>query len=375
MTEDKRNKLAQVTYILIIVTILGYLLYIAKPIVVPIIIGVFIAFLLYPFCKKLESWRFHRILAIVTAMTMFLGLISLVLLLFSNQFYLLFNNLEVFNNKLESSYYELVDWVTRFPLLGQNLDEILMEGGKQLFTFSKGFVSGTIVSSALFLAYFGMVLVYIFLFLLYRSAFRVFIISLFVPEKQDKVEAILYQSQKVILGYFKGVSISTMILGTLNTIGLYFIGIDYPALFGFFAAILTIVPYIGTTIGGTLPFIYALINYDEIWRAIAVVIFYQAIITFEGNYLQPKIVGKHASINPLIAIVVLIVGGFFWGIAGMILFIPLTAMLKLAFDNIEELKPYGYLLGSEFTVNQNRPKHSLAQAFKNIFQTHKNDKE
>src|SRR5690606_17310314 len=111
-------------------------------------------------------------------------------------------------------------------------------------------------------------------------------------------------------------------LGTINSLGLYIIGIEHAMLFGFFAAFLNIIPYIGTTIGGSLPVLYALLNYDELWRPIAVLIFYQLVQTVEGNFITPKIVGSKVSINPFIAIVVLIIGGFYWGIAGMVLSIP-----------------------------------------------------
>jgi len=59
------------------------------------------------------------------------------------------------------------------------------------------------------------------------------------------------------------------------------------------------------------------------------------------------------SINPLVALVALLIGGQIWGIAGMILFIPMIGMLKAAFDNIENLKPYGYLLGNKIEYDNN----------------------
>jgi len=130
------------------------------------------------------------------------------------------------------------------------------------------------------------------------------------------------------------------------------IGIDFPFLFGYLAAVLTIIPYIGTTIGGMLPTFYALVTYDSLWMPISVIALYLTIQTIEGNILTPKIVGNKVSLNPLFALISLLVGGLLWGIAGMILFIPIMAIVKVIFDHIESLQPYGILLSSDFGSNE-----------------------
>jgi len=68
----------------------------------------------------------------------------------------------------------------------------------------------------------------------------------------------------------------------------------------------------------------------------------------EGNYITPKIVGDKVSVNPLVAIVVLIVGGYFWGIVGMVLSLPLTAIARVLLSSFESTKPFAYLLSNDF---------------------------
>ena len=196
-------------------------------------------------------------------------------------------------------------------------------------------------------------LVYTFLFLLYRTAFKEFILYHFRGGKRDRAEEMVTKIQKVAQNYFFGIILIIIILGTLNGTGLWIIGLDYPFLFGFFAALLAIIPYIGTFIGGLLPTLYALINYDSIWTAVAVVGLYVSVQAVEGNILTPKIVGSRVSLNPLIALVSLFIGGLIWSIAGMILFIPIIGILKVIFDSIDTFKPYGLLLSSHFGSNRN----------------------
>lgn len=354
MTKISDRRLANTAYFLIIFLILGYLLYIGKAVIVPIIFGIILSFLLYPICRKLESWKFPRILAILTSMLAVTVLIAGVLTLFSSQFLNLFDDLENFKSKIYDTLQQALDMLAQIPFLEKHAESLLKEGGAGVLNNVSNFLGSTLVTSTAFIGYLGMVAVYVFLFLLYRSAFKNFILSFYPdPHKREEVSGMLYRFQRVTQSYFGGLLIAILILGTINTLGLFLIGIDHAFLFGFFAACLTIIPYIGTTLGGTLPFLYALLNYDELWRPIAVVVMYQLVQTIEGNYITPKIVGSQVSINPLVAIVVLIIGGFYWGIAGMVLSLPLTALTKILLENMDSTRHFAYLLSNDFAPEKN----------------------
>jgi predicted PurR-regulated permease PerM len=110
------------------------------------------------------------------------------------------------------------------------------------------------------------------------------------------------------------------------------------------AALLTVIPYIGVFIGSLLPILYALVMTDSFFYPIAVFIWFQLVQALEGNVITPNIVGSQVSLNPLIAILSLLIGASVWGVAGMVLFTPLTAILKVFLDNIPALAAYGYLM-------------------------------
>jgi len=136
-----------------------------------------------------------------------------------------------------------------------------------------------------------------------------------------------------------------LIVGTLNTISLLLLSIQNAFFFGFFAAVLVLVPYIGVAIGSILPIILALITKDSAWYAIGVALSFGVIQFLEGNFITPYIVGSKVSINSFVAIVALILFGNLWGIGGLVLALPLTAIIKVVFDSIDKLKPWGFLLG------------------------------
>ena len=138
-----------------------------------------------------------------------------------------------------------------------------------------------------------------------------------------------------------------IIIGLANSIGLWIIGIDNPFLFGFLGAVLSIVPYVGTAFGAIIPILYAFVSYDSLWPVIAVAILFWAVQLISDNFLSPKIVGGSLHINALVAILSLIIGALVWGVAGMILFLPFAAMLKVFCEEFEELKPIALLIGDQ----------------------------
>jgi putative heme transporter len=337
----------KVTKKVIVVSFIIVLMYTAKIILVPLVFSTFLALLLYPVCDFFEK-KLPRILSILLAFLMVFSILASIGFFFGTQFYQLFENIKDFGKTLGDSINKFVRFIENTLFQGEfKLDEIVGNdsGG---FLGSSKIIENTISFSTGFFAALGLIIVYTFLFLLYRTSFEKFILYHFPPSKKSEVSDILISIQKLAQNYFLGLLFIILILGTLNGFGLWAIGFDYPFLFGYFAAFLAVIPYIGTFIGGLIPLLYALFNYDTIWMPVLVAGWYIFVQAIEGNILTPKIVGSKVSLNPLFAILALLTGGLVWGIAGMILFIPMLAIVKVIFDHIEQLKPYGLLLGSNF---------------------------
>jgi len=142
-----------------------------------------------------------------------------------------------------------------------------------------------------------------------------------------------------------GLLIEGLIVATLNSISLLIIGIDYAILLGLIGAILNVIPYIGGIIAVALPMIIALVTKSPTY-ALLVMAAYILIQFIDNHYLIPKIVASKVQINALVSVIVVLLGGALWGVPGMFLSIPLTAIIKVIFDHIEPLKPWGFLLGN-----------------------------
>jgi predicted PurR-regulated permease PerM len=122
-------------------------------------------------------------------------------------------------------------------------------------------------------------------------------------------------------------------------------GISYAWFFGTLAALLMLIPYIGIAIGSILPALFAIATKDNVWYSVGVIGWFQVVQFFEANIITPNIVGSKVSINPLMSIVGLLLGGMLFGLAGLILALPLIAILKVLLDATPSLSHFGYLIG------------------------------
>jgi predicted PurR-regulated permease PerM len=150
---------------------------------------------------------------------------------------------------------------------------------------------------------------------------------------------------KITQHYLSGLLIDIAILSVLNSTGFLLLGLDYAILLGVLAAVLNIIPYIGVMVGSLFPVAIALLTKDSVMVAAGALAVCVVVQFVDNNFITPKVVGSSVNLNPLATLLILIAGGLVWGVAGMMLFIPLLGMLKVVFDNVEKLKPYGYLIG------------------------------
>jgi predicted PurR-regulated permease PerM len=186
---------------------------------------------------------------------------------------------------------------------------------------------------------------YAFLMLMYKDLIIEFFLRLFAGKNMSTIQDVLQEARVVVKGYVVGLMIETAIIAVLNSIALLLLGIDYAILFGILAALLNLIPYVGILIGGLLPFLMALITKDSAWYSLGVVASFSVIQFIDNNFIVPYVVASRVSINALISIVAVIIGGMLWGISGMFLSLPAVAILKIIFDRVETLKPWGLILG------------------------------
>ena len=162
---------------------------------------------------------------------------------------------------------------------------------------------------------------------------------------ESHVREIVTQIKTVIQRYLVGLVIEAAIMAALNTIALLILGIQYAFILGILAALLNVIPYIGGIIAVAMPMMVALATKSTAWYAFYVLALYYFIQLIDNHYISPYIVASKVKINALFSVIIVLVGNALWGVPGMFLAMPLLAIVKLICDHIEQLKPFGFLLG------------------------------
>lgn len=334
------------TVILLFLTLLFGFLFFAKAFLVPVFLAAFLSMLMLPVAKQFENWKIHRGISVGISIFLLFLILSGIIFLLTHQVISFINELPNLTDKI----LEKLDNVQKF------VEEKFGVSSPDQITYMKSHATDLLETIALNLQGIlaattgtiitvGLIIIYMFFFMYYRGKFKKFLFSITTEKDGIDRDKIIQQISEVTQQYLAGLGIVIFILAILNSVGLLIIGIEQAIFFGILAALLNLIPYIGSAIGGILPLIMALLTKDSMWYAVAVaavMLFNQFI---ENNFLTPHIVGSKVKVNPLGAIMAILIGGMVWGVAGMILFIPLVGILKVIFDNIPKLRPYAELIG------------------------------
>jgi len=325
----------------------------AKTILIPLSIALLISFILLPVVKKLEKWGVNKSLSVTFSILGVFIIIGGILLLFSTQFIKLSSKFTDFKEKILTAFTDLTLYINEHVSFLPDLEkEDLINKIKTWVSESSGtLISKSISGTSAFFAGFIISIIFTFLFLIYRKGLTNAFASFAKVENRPRVVKMLKSVQQVGQKYIIGMFILINLVGLINSIGLWIIGLDSPFFFGFLGATFSILPYIGTTIGTIIPAVFALVSYDTILIAVGVVILFWAVQLITDNFLTPKIVGTSLNVNALASILSIIVGASVWGAAGMILFLPFAAMLKVVCEEFDELKPVALLIGTKSYID------------------------
>jgi len=333
--------------LLLVALIIAFMI-LAQNILIPLIIAIFFTFLLLPVSQRLEKWRFPKILAILVSIFFALFIFITLLYLFFGQISSFLNDWPVLEKTLSAKWESLQQFVDdTFKIsktdqqvwLTNKIKENADQGGVLIF--------GIFSATTSFLASSALIPIYVFFLTLYKEKIKDFIRLISKGKHDNETLLLVHKVSKVSQKYVIGIFLDVIILSVLNSTGFLIIGLPHAILFGVLISMLNIIPYVGVLIGSLLPILMALLTFDTLGYTIAVAGVCILVQFLDNNFITPFVVGGSVSINPLTATIVLIASALIWGIPGMVLCMPLAGMVKVVFDNVDSLKPYGFLLGEE----------------------------
>jgi len=328
---------------LVLITLL--ILYIGKTLFVPLFFGLFVAFVSYPVCKWLESKRWPRTQAIAIIIFVVTVLFIFLLLLLTYELNIFLRGFPLIAEKLKSQTPGIQQWImdnTGINLETQSgwFNKLVSDVQNGLSGYLKNLFNATV--STVFMLI--MIPIFASLFLYHRQTFVKFIESVVGEDHRVEVHQIIRRSVFTYFHFVKGTFFVYLIVGALNSVGLLLLGIPHPFLYGMLTAFMTIIPYVGILISATLPVTVALIANESLWYPVAVILLFIFVQYLEANVIFPRVVAAQLNLSTWSTLVAIIAGTILWGVAGMILFIPILAILKIVSEEIEELKAINILL-------------------------------
>ncbi|MCW3160899.1 AI-2E family transporter [Chryseobacterium oryctis] len=354
--------LVKLTLVIISIIGLGYLLALGQSILAPFFLAFLIAMLFLPFANFLEKkLRFPRSLSTIASVMIMLVILTGLIYFFGSQLSNFSKDVPQLEKQFTNVFNNLQQWISKtfnvntkeqFEYINQALNKLLSSSGVIL-----GVTLGIFSTSLGF--FFFCILFFIFI-LNYRRLLNSFIINVFDDKHEGKVREIVNEIQSMTKKYITGLCIQIIIVSMLTSITLSIIGVKYAILLGVLTGILNVIPYIGVLLSMLISCFIAFATGTPT-QCIYVIIGYIIVHAIDGNIILPFVVGSKVKINALFSFIGILIGEHLWGISGMFLCIPAMAILKIIFERVEGLRPWGKLLGEEEQPNKKKKKYKISK--------------
>jgi len=338
---NKNTKILLATALLLVV-LAGIVLYYSSSVFLQLFLAFALAYILNPAVLFLERKGCGRILSILIVFFAALVICAGIAVFFVVSLGSEFSNMQVNLPAYAQHLYEITPAAVKSYLgietpnkLSVRLYEVMNQARsvapdivKPVLNLLREAFSSTVGLVLAFLGYF-IIPVYLFYLLADLPQLKAFIQS-FIPERHRGVyNEKLGEIDAVLSGFIRGQLSVCAILAVLYSIGLYFIGIDLAIAIGTLAGITFIIPYVGTVIGICLSVVMALLKFHDLLHPLLCLGWFCLVQALEGMVITPKIVGDTVGLHPLVAIIALLIGGQMFGIMGMLLAVPATAVLQV----------------------------------------------
>ena len=335
--------------ILLGLTLLFYILFLLKDILVPICFAALLGILLNPLVNKMICWRVPKILAIILAILLAVAVAAGIIIFISSQLASFSELAPQLQQRGTAILNAAMAWIQETFNIPQDKQ---MQKLNQALQSGQAYIGQTLSTMMGIIGVVVLLPIYTFLILYYKPLFLNFFYEVFENKHVEKVTDVLNETKTAIQKYIQGLLIEMIIVATMNSVALLILGVRYAILIGIIGAILNLIPYIGGLVAIALPVLMSVVTGDDGYTTPLLIIAAYGLIQFiDNNIIVPRIVSSKVEVNAFFSIVIVLFGGALWGVSGMFLSIPFLAICKIIFDRIDNLKPWGHLLGTTMDEN------------------------
>ena len=328
----------------------AYTLSWAKPVILPIVLALLLSFAFAPIVRSMKRFGVHEFVSAGLVVATLLGVLALAVYQFSGPAADILNDAPRNMAQIGNMWRGLWEPVDRMSKAAEEAGEIANGGSDDeavevtikdpawsdilIDTVFEVAVAGTIVFALLFFLLAG------------RNKFLRKLVRI-TPELRRKkalaqiARGLEHQASAYLLAF----SFNNFLLGCAVTVALSLLGMPYPALWGTVAAVFNFIPYMGALITLSILTIASVSAFDDVASALYVPGTFLVLTTLEGTLMQPIIIGRRLALNPVAIFISILWWGWLWGIPGALLAVPMLAVAKTICDAVEDLRPFGELLG------------------------------
>lgn len=364
MVAGNLHPLVKLNLVLLLFFLIFGGLYLASDFLIPLAFAGIFAMLMSPLSAKLEGIGFNKALASFVCILLLVLVFTGIGTLLSTQIAGFTEDLPQIEQEINKQLISLQGFFHEtFGISPEEQQKIVKEGSSSESGGLSSIILSFIDSSTGAMANALLVLVYMFLLLYYRSRFPIFILKVVSEDQEERAQHVIQESSQVAQKYLIGRGILIVILAVLYSAGLTIAGLDNALFLSAIAALLTIIPYVGNIIGFSLLMLMALAQGEGSQMYLSILIIFSIVQLIESYVLEPFVVGAEVDIHPFFTVVIIIVGEQIWGVAGMILAIPMLAIVKIIFSHIDFMSPYAYLIGDTRDKKRSRASDKIKNWF------------
>lgn len=340
---------AKLSFSLIAIIASAFIIYIGQDIIVPLILSALFAIILQPFVYFLKNQiRIPLVIGAIVTVFILVALLIGLLVFISFQVSDIITDIDKIQKNLNIHIANIqhfirvnfnISWYEQKIFIDEATKDSI-ENGKELIGVTITSFSNTILNVIL-------VPIYTFLILLYGAHFKLFLKKLLLKKHHTLLSDILKQIKSTVKSYIVGLILELVFVSALTSLGLYIIGVEYAIVLGLITGILNLIPYIGILFAGLLTIIASLTGSADLSIVVGIIVVNVIVQFIDNNLLVPLVVSSKVKINAISTIVGILIGGALAGVSGMFLAIPIMAIVKVIFDRIDYLEPWGYLLGDD----------------------------
>ena len=357
--------LVKLVLVLLSIFGLGYLAKLGQTILAPLLFAFLLAILFLPFANFLErKLKFNRTFSTITSVLVMILVLFGISTFFVDQLSSFSDDWPSLEKQFQKTFSDLQIWIhDTFNVNRSKQIKYANEVSTKVLSSSATVIGGALLFFTSGLGFLFFSILFFFFILSYRRLLYNFIIEVFHDEHYEQLTEIISEIQNIIKQYITGLFFQIILVSAITSIVLSVMGVKYAVLIGVLAGILNVIPYLGIF---SATFVACLISFSTggASQSLYVLIAFISIHIIDGNVILPLVVGSKVKINALFSFLAILIGESLWGISGMFLSIPFLAIVKIIFDKIKTLQPWGKLIGEEEKENNDRNVENIK---KNIF--------